>query len=129
MKDAAVQNSAARSAVVDSPLNDSGRVDALLSQRRPNTQRRGAAALEQRRERTRNHLAKIAARRETGIKRNRYYYGLLNRLLRSLVKPQKKVLSVLCLSQAKRTQLFDPDLWAGDHIAYFFSGTSWAINF
>jgi len=33
MKEAAVQNSAARSAAVNSPLNDSGHVDALLSQR------------------------------------------------------------------------------------------------
>ena len=56
----------------------------------------GPAALEQRRERTRNHLAKIAVRREGWINRNRYYYELLNRLLRFLVEPQKKVLSVRC---------------------------------
>src|SRR5437764_1021821 len=56
----------------------------------------GPAALEQRRERSRNHLAKIAARREGWIDRNRYYYELLNRLLRFLVEPQKKVLSVRC---------------------------------
>src|SRR5438874_13744204 len=56
----------------------------------------GPAALEQRRERTRNHLATIAVRRETWINRNRYYYQLLNRLLRFLVEPQKKVLSVRC---------------------------------
>jgi hypothetical protein len=31
-------------------------------------------------ERTRDHLAKIAARRGIWIERNRYYYGLLNRL-------------------------------------------------
>src|SRR5881409_859370 len=56
----------------------------------------GPAALEQRRERTRNHLATIAVRRENWINRNRYYYELLNRLLRFLVEPQKKVLSVRC---------------------------------
>jgi SAM-dependent methyltransferase len=56
----------------------------------------GPAALEQRRERTRNHLAKIALRREEWINRNRYYYELLNRLLRFLVEPQKRVLSVRC---------------------------------
>src|SRR5215467_12125997 len=56
----------------------------------------GPAALEQRRERSRNHLAKIACRREGWINRNRYYYELLNRLLRFLVEPQKRVLSVRC---------------------------------
>ena len=56
----------------------------------------GPAALEQRRERTRNHLAKIAVHREGWINRNRYYYDLLNRLLRFLVEPQKRVLSVRC---------------------------------
>src|SRR5437764_11033035 len=56
----------------------------------------GPAALEQRRERSRNHLARIALRREGWIDRNKYYYELLNRLLRFLVEPQKKVLSVRC---------------------------------
>src|SRR5215471_18189600 len=56
----------------------------------------GPAALEERRERTRSHLAAIASRRESWIKRNKYYYGLLNRLLRFLVEPNKKVLSVRC---------------------------------
>jgi len=56
----------------------------------------GPAALEQRRERSRNHLAKIAGRREGWIDRNRYYYELLNRLLCFLVEPQKRVLSVRC---------------------------------
>jgi hypothetical protein len=89
MKQAAVQNSAARSAAVNSPLNDRGRADTLLSHGEPNTQRWGPAALEQRRERTRDHLAKIAGRRETWIKRSRHHYGLLNRLLRFLMEPQK----------------------------------------
>src|SRR5690242_20094910 len=56
----------------------------------------GPAALDQRRERTRDHLAKIAARRDVWIHRNKYYYELLNRLFRFLVEPQKKVLSVRC---------------------------------
>ena len=50
----------------------------------------GPAALEQRRQRTREHLAKIAPRREGWIKRNSYYYELLGRLLRFLVEPQKQ---------------------------------------
>src|SRR5439155_21572812 len=68
----------------------------LVKEREPKTEGWGLAALEQRRERTRDHLAKIAARRESWINRNKYYYGLLSRLLRFLVEPQKKVLSVRC---------------------------------
>jgi 2-polyprenyl-3-methyl-5-hydroxy-6-metoxy-1,4-benzoquinol methylase len=71
-------------------------VDALLNQREPNADKWGLAALEQRRRRTQDHLAKIAARRESWINRNRYYYGLVNRLLSFWVEPQKKVLSVRC---------------------------------
>ena len=56
----------------------------------------GIVALDQRRRRTRDHLAKIAPRRESWINRNGYYYELLGRLLRFLVEPQKKVLSVRC---------------------------------
>ena len=56
----------------------------------------GLAALEQRRQRTRTHLAQIAPRRETWITSKRYYYKLLARLLRFLVEPQKRVLSVRC---------------------------------
>src|SRR5437764_8740469 len=56
----------------------------------------GPAALEQRRQRTREHLAKIAPRREGWIKHNSYYYESLGRLLRFLVEPQKQVLSVRC---------------------------------
>jgi SAM-dependent methyltransferase len=56
----------------------------------------GLAALDQRRERTQRHLAQIAARREVWINRNKYYYDLLSRLLRFLVEPQKKVLSLRC---------------------------------
>jgi SAM-dependent methyltransferase len=56
----------------------------------------GLAALEQRRERARRHVAAIASRRENWIKRNSYYYGLLGRLLQFLVQPHKHVLSVRC---------------------------------
>src|ERR1700747_240989 len=96
MKEAVVPNSAASPANINSPLNDSDQAGAVLEQHETNSQAWGPAALEQRRERTRDHLAKIAARRETWINRNRYYYELLNRLLRFLVEPQKKVLSVRC---------------------------------
>src|SRR6266699_5696057 len=96
MKEAAVRNSAAGLPAVNSPLNDSGRVNAPSTQREPYTETWGPAALEERRERTRDHLAKIAARREIWINRNKYYYELLNRLFRFLVEPEKKVLSVRC---------------------------------
>ena len=79
-----------------SPLNDSERVGAFPNQREPIAERWGPAALEERRERTRDHLATIAARRESWINRNKYYYELLNRLFRFLVEPEKKVLSVRC---------------------------------
>ena len=56
----------------------------------------GPAALEERRERTRRHLAAIAPRREVWINRNRYYYRLLSRLLRFIVEPDKSVLAIRC---------------------------------
>jgi len=71
-------------------------MEAVLSEPETKKGTWGPAALEQRRERTRNHLAKIAVRRESWIKRNRYYYELVSRLLRFLVEPNKKVLSVGC---------------------------------
>jgi SAM-dependent methyltransferase len=96
MKEAAVQTSVAGSAAINSPSNDARSMAALVSECEPNAERWGPAALEERRERTRDHLAKIAARREGWINRNRYYYELLSRLLRFLVEPRKKVLSVRC---------------------------------
>ena len=96
MKEAGVRSSAARSATINSPLNGSGSMAALAAECEPNAATWGPAALEQRRERTRNRLAKIAARRENWINRNRYYYELLERLLRFLVEPQKRILSVRC---------------------------------
>ena len=71
-------------------------MEAVLNERETSREVWGPPALEQRRERTRDHLAKIAVRRQSWINRNRYYYELLNRLLRFLVEPQKKVLSVRC---------------------------------
>ena len=71
-------------------------MEAVLNERETHTQPWGAAALEQRRERIRNHLARIAPRREIWINRNTYYYELLSRLLCFLVEPQKKILSVRC---------------------------------
>jgi SAM-dependent methyltransferase len=71
-------------------------MEAAINERKTNQESWGTTALEQRRERTCRHLAAIAARRETWIRRNRYYYELLGRLLRFLVEPQKKVLSVRC---------------------------------
>ena len=76
-------------------VND-GSMEAVLNESEAKRGTWGPAALDQRRERTRNHLAKIAVRREDWINRNRYYYELLNRLLRFLVEPQKRVLSVRC---------------------------------
>src|SRR5436189_4514226 len=71
-------------------------VDVVPKERETSRDVWGPAALEQRRERTRDHLAKIAARRESWINRNKYYYELLNRLFRFLVEPEKRVLSVRC---------------------------------
>ncbi|HEY2143094.1 MAG TPA: glycosyltransferase [Candidatus Udaeobacter sp.] len=71
-------------------------VNVVQNDRETNRDVWGPAALEARRERTRDHLAKIAARRESWINRNKYYYELLNRLFRFLVEPEKKVLSVRC---------------------------------
>src|SRR5216110_3475590 len=96
MNETALRGSAANSptgnAQVSQPASEAG----LTSECEPNSVTWGPAALEQRRNRTRDHLTKIAARREDWINRNEYYYELLNRLLRFLVEPQKKVLSVRC---------------------------------
>ena len=71
-------------------------MEAVLNEREAHTQPWGAAALEQRRERTRNHLASIAPRRETWINRNTYYYELLSRLLVFWWNHRKRLLSVRC---------------------------------
>jgi SAM-dependent methyltransferase len=56
----------------------------------------GTAALSQRRERTAQHLARLAGKREYWIENNRYYYRLLARLMQFLVEPNRRVLSVRC---------------------------------
>ena len=71
-------------------------MEAVINERKANQEVWGTAALEQRRHRARQHLAAIASRRESWITRNRYYYGLLTRLLRFVVEPDKMVLSVRC---------------------------------
>ena len=71
-------------------------MEVVISERKTNQEGWGPAALEQRREGARQHLGAIASRRESWIKRNRYYYELLSRLLRFLVEPGKRVLSVRC---------------------------------
>lgn len=52
----------------------------------------GSAALDDRRRRSADHLARVAGKREYWIDHNSYYYGLLTRLLRFLVEPGKRVL-------------------------------------
>ena len=96
MKEAVVPSSTAGPVNTNPPLNESEKVGAFSNQREPIAESWGPAALEERRERTRDQLAKIAARRESWINRNKYYYELLNRLFRFLVEPEKKVLSVRC---------------------------------
>jgi hypothetical protein len=76
MKQAAVQSSAPGSAAVNSSLNDNGSMVSAISEWEPE-KAGGPAVLDQRRERTRDHLAKIAARRKSWINRNRYHYELL----------------------------------------------------
>ena len=71
-------------------------MEVVTNERQTNKEIWGRVALEERRDRTRSHLAGIASRRESWINRNRYYYGLLSQLLQFLVEPQKKVLSVRC---------------------------------
>ena len=96
MKEAFVQGSTAGSVTAEARLDNDNCVNVFVGDRESKTSTWGPAALEQRRERTRDHLAKIAARRESWIDRNMYYYGLLNRLFRFLVEPEKKVLSIRC---------------------------------
>lgn len=56
----------------------------------------GPAALDERRERTREHLARLAEKREYWVEQNRYYYKIVGRLLQFLVEPGKRILSVRC---------------------------------
>lgn len=93
MKEVAQDSAGAKA---DSQLREGAEVDASLKHCAPSTETWGTAALDQRRKRTRDHLARIARRPESWIKHNSYYYELLGRLLRFLVEPQKNVLSIRC---------------------------------
>src|SRR5206468_12499353 len=96
MNEMALSGYAANSATGNAQVSQHASEAGHINECEPNSVTCGPAALEQRRKRTRDHLTKIAARREDWINRNGYYYELLNRLLRFLVEPQKKVLSVRC---------------------------------
>ncbi len=56
----------------------------------------GPAALDERRQRTAQHLAGLAKKRTYWIDNNRYYYDLLARLLRFLIEPGKRILALRC---------------------------------
>lgn len=56
----------------------------------------GPAALRERNERTRRHQTAQAPQRERWIRRNRYYYQLISRLLRHIIEPNRTVLHVGC---------------------------------
>src|SRR5207244_8602809 len=94
MKEAVVPSSAAGPVNINPPFNDSEKVGAFPNQREPIAESWGPAALEERRERTRDQLTKIAARRESWINRNKYYYEMLRRLFRFLVETEIKDISV-----------------------------------
>jgi len=56
----------------------------------------GPRALRLRNERNRQHQSGLAATRAHWIGRNKYYYESLERLLRHLVEPGKRVLNIRC---------------------------------
>ena len=56
----------------------------------------GLQALRERNERTRRLQAAQASSRANWIRRNRYYYQILKRLLKHLVEPGKRVLNIRC---------------------------------
>jgi hypothetical protein len=56
----------------------------------------GPEALHLQNERNQRHQSVVASTRSTWIRRNRYYYNCLKRLLRHLVEPGKRVLNVRC---------------------------------
>jgi SAM-dependent methyltransferase len=56
----------------------------------------GPAALRERNERTRRHQAAQAPKREQWIRRNRYYYKQVERLLRHIIEPGRTLLHVGC---------------------------------
>jgi hypothetical protein len=56
----------------------------------------GPQALQLQNERNRQHQAAFASARAKWIRRNKYYYKCLKRLLRHLVEPGKRVLNIRC---------------------------------
>ena len=56
----------------------------------------GLQALRERNERTRRLQAVQAPSRANWIRRNRYYYQILKRLLKHLVEPGKRILNIRC---------------------------------
>ncbi len=56
----------------------------------------GLDALENSREARRRHQSQLAARRQSWIDRNAYYYGHVRRALRFIVEPGKRVLNIRC---------------------------------
>src|SRR5439155_13769032 len=68
-------------AKADSQLPEGANARASLKQCELSAETWGTAALDQRRKRSREHLAKIAPRRESWIKHNSYYSKLLGRLV------------------------------------------------
>ena len=64
-------------AKADSQLPEGANARASLKQCELSAETWGTAALDQRRKRSRDHLARIAPRREGWIKHNSYYYKLL----------------------------------------------------
>jgi len=71
------QHSAVDWAKADSQLPEGADARPSLKQCAVSTETWGTAALDQRRKRSRDHLARIAPRREGWIKHNSYYYKLL----------------------------------------------------
>jgi hypothetical protein len=56
----------------------------------------GPAALAADRDAKREYMAKFAHTRDRWIRRNKYFYGKVKRLLRFIIEPQKKVLNMRC---------------------------------
>ena len=56
----------------------------------------GPAALAIERQARREHLDRLAQSRDTWIRRNKYFYDKVKRLLRFIIEPQKKVLNIRC---------------------------------
>ena len=71
----------------------SGSINAGESSARPVF---GPEALEWVNERNRRHQATFAGQRSRWIRRNRYYYSCMKRLLQCLVEPGKRVLNIRC---------------------------------